>query len=129
MTFLLDSTTLIAWWRGTPVATVRWLADRRGEGDRLGVSTVNVTELFTGAHPAARERLRAFFAALEVWHTTAADAEWAGIRRYELARQGFTTHLEDATIAAVARRVGATVVTDNTRDFETLGVPVLRPGA
>ncbi len=125
-TYLLDTTVLVLWFRGH-AATRNWLVDAHLRGDILGTCTVNVTEVYTRAHPHERDQWQAFFEAYEYWDVTAADAVAAGISRYALARRGFSAGFQDATIAAVARRVGATVVTDNVKDFELLGVPLLSP--
>lgn len=93
----------------------------------LGICSVNLTEIYSGAHPHERAAWEAFLPTLEYWTVSREDARLAGELRYALARRGLRASFQDATIAAVARRVGATVVTDNARDFELLDVPVLRP--
>jgi predicted nucleic acid-binding protein len=88
---------------------------------------VNVAEVTRRAHLQERILWRDVWRVLSVWPVTLADGEDAGDRIYDLDRHGFQVPLPDALIAAVARRVGATVVTDNVRDFERLDIPVLRP--
>jgi predicted nucleic acid-binding protein len=67
------------------------------------------------------------FDVIQVWPILDSDGRAAGEAIYGLARQGFQASLPDAIIAAVARRAGATIVTDNVRGFERLGARCLRP--
>ena len=120
---MLDSSFLVRFGRGSRLET-EWLQGHSNSTDVIGHCAVVVAEIYAGAHPAEREGWRELFGALTAWPTLLEDAVTSGIWRYDLARQGFQIHLGDALIAAVARRVGATVVTHNVRDFARIGVAV-----
>ena len=123
---LLDTTWLVRIGRGQQPAR-DWVTSQIISGSRLACTTVNVTEIYSRAHDHELPFWAEAFASIATWLATFEDAVEAGRRRYALARLGFQMSLTDATIAAVARRMGATVVTDNVKDFELLEIPVLRP--
>ena len=121
--YLVDSTVLIGFARGDIWAR-EWFQATLNSSEEVGVSVVNVAECLSHAHPAERPGWAEFFAVLTVWPVTAEDAVAAGAFRYDSARAGTQTQLSHALIAAAARRVGATVVTGNTKDFRMAGLAV-----
>lgn len=123
--YLFDTTLLIDIARGNGnAATVASDLSRQGVA---GTSVVNVAECLRGAHARERPFWDQMFGTLTVWPLDVTDAKLAGRTMYQLARAGFQVAIADALIAATARRVQATVVTNNVRDFEHLGVPILKP--
>jgi len=101
---------------------------------RLIVSAVVATELLVGAQKPDRERavLRTLIEPFRArrrlftpsWSTWALAATIdRGLRRYaahrtRLAQRSF---MHDMLIAATAREVGATIITENTKDFALIG--------
>jgi predicted nucleic acid-binding protein len=114
--YLLDTTALIDFSKGKEPAFS--LIHRFIEhGDEVGVSPINVTEFYAGLAPAQREVWDAFFEPLLLWPISLAAAKQAGRFRYDFARRGITLSTTDALVAAVAREVGATLVTSNVKDY------------
>jgi len=92
------------------------------------VCDVVTCEAMSGGTPEGREGIRVLLDALEYVALDPEGARWAGERRAERAPGGSRRHLGDALIAGLAWRLGATIVTRNSRDFEAYGVPVLGYG-
>lgn len=108
--------------------TVKKRFDEAGSGN-LGISTVVLAELYFGAarHPkgtAIRLAIDDFAGRLAVisWDESAADHY--GRIRAALENSGTPVGAMDMMIAAHARSMGATLVSNNTRHFEN--VPDLR---
>jgi tRNA(fMet)-specific endonuclease VapC len=103
-------------------------AFRAHEAAGLGISSVTAAELFFGVARTGSQRnltaLRRFLAALEIAAFDAAAAEISGSLRAWLALQGTPIGPYDTLIAAHAQAIGATLVSNNTREFER--VPGLR---
>jgi predicted nucleic acid-binding protein len=127
MRYLPDSTELIKFGRGRPLQ-VEWFQRMINGGEEIGACAITVAECYAGATPPERPGWQEVFAALAFWEITTGDAALAGTWRHELARRGRTATLPDCLIAAVALRVGATVVTSNARDFAFPGVAVIDLG-
>ncbi len=89
------------------------------------MTAVVVLEFFSGLPPGHRERWSEYFARFHWWVEDFDTAAAAGARRYDLARQGRQLSLPDSLITEVARRMGATVVTENRDDFVVAGIPIL----
>ncbi len=87
-----------------------------------------MVEVVAGTLPVKRDQTVQFLRTIEAWPMTAGIAIRAGIYRYDLARQGYDLKLPDAVIAATAEIAGAVLVTDNVKDFQHLGLPLMRPG-
>ncbi|WP_246312415.1 type II toxin-antitoxin system tRNA(fMet)-specific endonuclease VapC [Pseudaquabacterium terrae] len=109
-----------------PPAVLRKLREHQPAG--LGVSSITAAELHYGVARTGSKRnleaLRRFLATLEVSPFDAAAAELSGSLRAWLASQGTPIGPYDTLIAAHAHAVGATLVSNNLREFER--VPGLR---
>jgi predicted nucleic acid-binding protein len=116
MRYLLDTTVLIEASRLREPA-LSWLREALRKSDEVGVCAVIVAEFFAGLRPDERPRWETFVAELTYWASTREMARQAGIYRYTYARLGRTIQTADALIAATAAAVGATLVTDNIKDF------------
>jgi len=95
---------------------------KRERPEDVGVSAITVSELEYGvAKSAHRDRnaiaLAEFLAPLEVAHFDEEAARHYGEIRAELESRGSCVGAMDMLIAAHARALGATVVTNNTREF------------
>ncbi|ELZ28831.1 virulence-associated protein [Halosimplex carlsbadense 2-9-1] len=128
---LLDTTFLAHYYRGDERVESFLETHDDGEED-LVTSTINVEEIAVGVHTVeddpSLESLLADLGWLTVLPFEPEDAfSAAGI---EAALHGDDTVAQDhalagdVLIAGVAENRGATVVTENVADFETLGVPV-----
>lgn len=116
MRYLLDSSALIWYVRGNPTA-VRVIQELAENGEDLGVCAICVAECYSGATLGTHPETDAFIRALDYWSITYDDAMQAGTYRHLFARRGIQLSTQDTLIAAVARRVGATIVTENLKDF------------
>ena len=95
----------------------QWFQIMLNGGETVGTCEIVIGECLSGAQPVERRGWREIFGALRLWSVTPEDAIQAGIWRYDFARRGIQLSMTDTIIAAVALRVGATVVTDNLKDF------------
>ncbi len=119
MTFLLDTKTLIYFFKGQGQVARRLLATPPGE---LAVSTVSLFELETGLRKSTdatkrRQQVAAFVAACEVWDFDHSAAMASAEIRADLEAQGLPIGPLDNLIAGIARARGATLVTRNLREF------------
>ena len=121
--FLPDTNVYILYSRGN-VAATNWFRATLNTGQRVGVCPVVIAECLAGANPAERIGWREIFDALVFWDIQPQDAEQSGIYRYDFARRGIQLALGDTLIAAVAKRVGATLVTNNVKDFPMTDIRV-----
>jgi predicted nucleic acid-binding protein len=132
-TYLIDTNIVSELARRAPNENVvAFVAAQR----KLLVSSILFHELAYGLEIAALEervRLTAFLSAMrERFGTTAVPvdvpvAETAGRLRAFARGRGRTMSVADSLIAASAMGRGATLVTRNTRDFETSGVALHNP--
>jgi predicted nucleic acid-binding protein len=124
MRYLLDTTLLIDHVNGyEPASSVlRRLYD---EGGELFTCDVVVCEALSGGSDEQRAILGRLLSPLDYVATDPEAARAAGAARLERHRAGGRLGLGDALIAAVARGLGATVVTRNRPDFERQGAAVL----
>lgn len=127
VSYVLDSTVIIDYSEGRPGGTdiVERLFAESGD---LYTCDAITCEVLSGGTPEGRAGIRALLDALEYVALDPDGARWAGERRAERSAGAPRRHLGDALIAAVAWRMGATIVTRNARDFEAYGVPVLAYG-
>ena len=126
--YLLDTTVVIDHAHGQPAGEeiVRTLFEKTAE---LYTCEVVACEALSGGGEAELKAVAALLDALEYVALDPVGARWAGeqrrLRRERGQRAPSTT---DALIAALAHRLGATVVTRNAKDFEAFDVPVLGYG-
>jgi tRNA(fMet)-specific endonuclease VapC len=118
--YLLDTDTCIVARRHKPVSVLAKLTE--AGLDKVWISTITLYELTYGAekhpHPIkAREQLRGFLSPLQIlpWNDHAA-VECAKIRA-RLEKRGEMIGPYDVQIAAHARTLGLTLVTNNEREF------------
>lgn len=117
MTWLLDSSILVAAIRGNAATMVRI---RATPPSAIVISPISVTELRFGAakrmEPAVDDALDRFLGDLHVAPLAAEAADRAGRLMAERQRQGRPLHLADAIIAAQAL-IGGHVLVTHDRDF------------
>lgn len=103
--YLLDTTVLVDVSRERE-PTASWTRALLRGPNIVGVSAVNVAELFAGLRPSERDRWASFVAELRYWEITPTVAIRAGIFRHDYARRGRIILIPDALIAATAEAVG-----------------------
>jgi predicted nucleic acid-binding protein len=126
--YLLDSTVLIDY--SHDHVPGREIMERLfAESSELYTCAVVSCESLSGGGPDQREAIRSALDALEYVAIDPDGACWAGDRRREeIEAHRHKPGVSDALIAALAWRLGATVVTRNARDFEAFDIPVLGYG-
>jgi predicted nucleic acid-binding protein len=126
--YLLDATAVIDVGNGHPAGrrVVHELFARTGDIYTCGVVTC---EALSKGVPDELDTIRRFLDALEFVAMDPIAAQWAGDRRRERIEAGKgKPSVSDTLIAALAWRLGATVVTRNAKDFEAFPIPVLAYG-
>jgi predicted nucleic acid-binding protein len=121
--FLLDSDGLISYEHRRPVM-LDLLDDLRLSGHTLGSCPITIAEFYSGRLRGSDVAVDDFVDALHYWPIEYDDAIQAGRWRYEFAYRGIQLSATDTLIAAVARRVGATILTGNLKDFPMEDVSV-----
>jgi predicted nucleic acid-binding protein len=124
--YLLDTTVLVDHALGRFGASDLLLELFAETGDIYTADAVVAEALSKGSDEELRS-IERLIDALEYVSTSSTAARFAGaVRR----RRGQTSgrRLADALVAGVADSLGATIVTRNPKDFEAMGVPVLRYG-
>ena len=124
MRYLLDTTLIVDHAHGHEAA-MRLLHRRYEEGAELFTCDVVVCEALSGGTDEHRSVVSRLLEPLDYVATDPATARQAGDARLERHRAGGKLGLGDALIAAVAKGLGATIVTRNRPDFERQGAPVL----
>ena len=119
--YLLDSDICVYALSGRHPKIVRAL-DRRLPG-QVAISVIALGELLTGAAKssdahAAKQRIEALISVADVLPLPAEAAEYYANIRSELERTGSPIGPNDLWIAAHARAVGLTLVTNNEREFK-----------
>ncbi len=122
--YLPDSTHMIGYSRGHRVER-EWFQRVLNGGETVGSCEVVIGECYSGAHPDEHPGWREIFNALRLWSISPDDAVRAGAWRYQFGRRGIPLSMTDTLIAAVAHRVGATIITDNLKDFPMDGISVV----
>ncbi len=120
---MLDTTFVIDYLRDDAGARAR-LRSIHGAGDEPIVTSVVLTEAWSGARTPSDDRLDAFLRYIEYIHPGPSTARQAGTWRAAARRAGRTISIEDAMIGATAFDEGAVVLTRNVRDFAHLPVRV-----
>jgi len=125
VSFLLDTTVVLDFAHGR--ATAIELVDRLfAAAEPLYTCDVVTCESLSGGDEGERRVIAGLLDALEYVALAPSGARWAAdARRAGRAAPGARS-LADALIAACAWSLGASIVTRNPRDFERIGVPVLR---
>ena len=124
MRYLLDTTLIVDHVNGHAPA-MALLHRLFEEGAELFTCDVVVCEALSGGTDEHRRVVARLVAALDYVATDPDAARAAGDARLKRHRSGGKLGLGDALIAAVARGMGATVVTRNRPDFERQGASVL----
>ena len=124
MRYLLDTTLIVDHVNGHEPA-MALLHRLYEQGAELFTCDVVVCEALSGGDDEQRRLISRLIQALDFVATDPAAARVAGDARLERHRSGGKLGLGDALIAAVARGLGATVVTRNRPDFERQGASVL----
>lgn len=123
MNYLLDTNAVIAVLKNEPANVRQRLRRVSGRGNRVGVSSIVLFELWYGISRSARrnenaERLRVFLSgAIDVFPFDDSDAAAAGELRAQLDAVGKPIGPYDLLIAAQAFRMRATLVTANVSEF------------
>jgi tRNA(fMet)-specific endonuclease VapC len=123
MTYLLDTNACIALINGTEVNVRRRFQRAVARDSEILVSSIVAFELWYGVAKSQRKesntrRLEAFFAGPLEWKLfDEDDARAAGTVRAELEAIGKPIGAYDVLLAGQARRLGATLVTSNSKEF------------
>ncbi|MGQ0677405.1 MAG: type II toxin-antitoxin system VapC family toxin [Rhodospirillales bacterium] len=125
MIFLLDTNACIAGLDDDPPSVNDRIERAIDAGDTVGVSAIVLAELWYGVAKSARigsnsTRLLAFLVPLRIIAFDEEAAKTAGSIRAELARKGAPIGAYDCLIAGHAMRLGATLVTADTREFRRI---------
>ena len=123
MRYMLDTTFVIDFLRDSPEAVGR-LRRLFEEGDEPLVTSVVVSEAWTGARHPDDDDLARFLQFIEYVHPDPPTARLAGTWRATARLAGRTVSVADALIAATAHDQGAAVLTRNVRDFAPMPVRV-----
>jgi toxin FitB len=129
MTFLCDTNILSELTKPQPNEGV---LDWAGSLSRMALSAITVEEVTFGFSWNSKPRIRSWFegfvdARCDILPVTAEIARRAGELRGALRSRGQTRSQADMLIAATAQVHALTLVTRNSRDFESCGIPVLNP--
>jgi predicted nucleic acid-binding protein len=124
MRYLLDTTLIVDHAHGHEPA-MRLLHRLYEEGAELFTCDVVVCEALSGGSDEHRSVVSRLLEPLDFVATDPTTARRAGEARLERHRAGGRLGLGDALIAAVAKGLGATIVTRNRPDFERQGALVL----
>ncbi|RPH42880.1 MAG: type II toxin-antitoxin system VapC family toxin [Burkholderiales bacterium] len=119
MRYMLDTDICIYAINERPAAVLKALREHHDAG--LGVSSITAAELHFGVARTGSQRnmkaLRDFLSTLEIAAFDEVAAELSGSLRAWLVSQGTPIGPYDTLIAAHAHAIGATLVSNNTREF------------
>jgi len=123
--YLLDTTVLLDFAHDRAGAVE--LVDRLfADGETLYTCDVVTSEALSGGDVPERRVIRGVLDALEYVALAPVGARWAADARRTGRSAPGARSLADALIAATAWSLAATLVTRNPRDFERLGIRVMR---
>lgn len=125
--FVLDTTVLIECEQGIEPTSSRIQALLKA-GDELCVCAIALAEYHTGSPRGVNPSMDAFLDGLSYVDLTPAMAATAGAVRHTALARGRRLPTPDALVAACARHLSATVLTNNAADFELTGAQVERLG-
>ena len=125
--YVPDSTVLIEFSKGVEPTTSRVL-ELVAESAQLSICAVQVAEFYAGAPVGAFPAVDAFLRRLDFVLLTPEMAVAAGTFRRQALEAGRRLATPDALIAACAHHLGATVLTNNLRDFDKTGVATQQLG-
>jgi tRNA(fMet)-specific endonuclease VapC len=91
----------------------------------LAVNAIAVAEIYSGLREQEADKARRLIAGFDFWVIEFNVAQLAGELRAQFQRMGRTLSLPDMMIAAHALSRGATVITDNLRDFPVADLKLL----
>jgi predicted nucleic acid-binding protein len=115
-TILLDSSVIFDHFNGRHGRT-EFLDQLIEQGHLLACCSVNIPEVYAGLRPGEETKTEAFIDSLEYLPVTPAIARQAGLLRRDWQKKGQTLSYTDVTIAAVALRNRAPLLTDNLKHF------------
>ena len=114
--YLPDSTSVVLLGRRNQTVTAA-LRRLLAAGHRLIVCPVTLAEYYSGRPIGRDPDIDDFLAALPYEDISRSDAIRAGAYRYSFRTAGLQLQMTDTLIAAVAARLGATILTENVKDF------------
>ena len=122
--YLPDTTFFIDFERRQPHAEsfVRQCAER---GDTLSVCLITLAEYYSGRVPGERPAMDWLINSCIYWEMPRDIGVLAAQHRLDVRKRGIQIELPDALIAALAFVRGATVVTENPKDFQMAGLSLL----
>jgi tRNA(fMet)-specific endonuclease VapC len=92
------------------------------DGGRLGCCAVNVAEVYAGMRQHEAQATATFLTSLDYHEITRDIAKQAGEIKFQQRRKGRTLSLADTMIAAVALSNGLILITDNVKDYPSVGL-------
>ena len=122
--YLLDTNILIHMLRGEE-RSVRLVRSLLEAGHTLATCGIVAAEVYSGMRPKDAQATKQLLRSLRWFDMDAGVAEGAGFMRRDFSAKGITLSLADCLIASVSMVNGATLVTENVRDFPAKGLVVL----
>jgi hypothetical protein len=116
MIILLDTTILIDTLRNRGNRR-DLLADLVEQGHTLATSAINVGEVYAGMRSHEATETDRLLRSIETYPMTHAIARHAGTLKFAYSQKGKTLSLPDMIVAATALAYGASLMTDNRKDF------------
>ncbi len=122
--YLLDTNIVIHVLRGEE-RCVRLVGRLLEEGHTLATCGIVAAEVYSGMRPKDTRATKQLLGSLKWLDMDTEAAEAAGSMRRDFSAKGITLSLADCLIAAVSMENGATLATENVRDFPAKGLVVL----